>query len=79
MVSLQSDAELGSSYPRTADPRRLAKALGPVLIRHRGAGTVSAAPRADGSVLALGGTIVDNAEDAGTAHTRLLAFLAALK
>ena len=34
--------------------------------------------RADGSVLPLGGTIVDNAEDAGAAHTRLLAFLAAL-
>jgi dienelactone hydrolase len=34
---------------------------------------------ADGSVLSLGGTIVDNAEDAGTAHSRLLAFLAALQ
>jgi dienelactone hydrolase len=34
---------------------------------------------ANGSVLSLGGTIVDNAEDAGTAHSRLLAFLAALQ
>ena len=33
---------------------------------------------ADGRVLPLGGTIVDNAEDTGAAHTRLLAFLAAL-
>lgn len=47
-------------------------------IRRRGDGTVSAASMA-GGVLALGGTIVDYAEDAGTAHTRLLAFLAALK
>lgn len=34
---------------------------------------------ADGTVLSLGGTIVDNAEDAGAAHTRLLAFLASLQ
>lgn len=33
---------------------------------------------ANGSVLSLGGSIVDNAEDAGAAHTRLLAFLASL-
>lgn len=48
-----------------------------MLIRRRGDGTVSAASMA-GGVLALGGTIVDYAEDAGTAHIRL-AFLAALK